>query len=319
MIARRVLVPGIVLLFSLVACNNDREGPTPDDRQLFVPGSSGRTQSTEALETDWIYWLSDIDLGAIAGAQPEIAVIDYSQDGGENSEFNRTEINLLRSSMTGEQFVISYMSIGEAEDYRYYWQDSWNSNQPAWLERENNNWPGNFKVRFWDPDWQSVILGSPDSYLDKIIAAGFDGVYLDIIDAYDYFAEQNRDNAEDEMVAFVTAISEYAKRQNPDFLIFPQNAPELGVRTDYLAVVDGIGMEGVYFGWDEPNVATSASDNEWLEEQLARFVEAGKIVLAVDYAAKDSDVTEAYQRSRGQGFRSTVTHIDLDRLPSPAP
>ncbi|MCX5769013.1 MAG: hypothetical protein NTZ09_01885 [Candidatus Hydrogenedentes bacterium] len=34
------------------------------------------------------------------------------------------------------------------------------------------------------------ILGGPDAYLDRIITAGFDGVYLDIIDAFEYFEEK---------------------------------------------------------------------------------------------------------------------------------
>lgn len=324
MINRILIALSITALMTVVACSTDdeRDGGdleqgTPPAVATSTPGVSGT--AVESTSADWVYWLSDIDLGAIASAQPPIAVIDYSRDGGADSEFSRSDIDSLRSSMSGEKLVISYMSIGEAENYRYYWEDSWGSSQPPWLERENNSWPGNFKVRFWDPDWQRVIFGSPDSYLDKIIAAGFDGVYLDIVDAYDYFTERNRESAEDEMVEFITAISEYAKAQRPGFLIFPQNAPELGVRSDYLAVVDGIGMEGVYYGWDEPNVATNDTDTQWLEEQLARFVDAGKTVLAVDYVAKDADVAEAYRWSRAQGFNSTATHIDLDRLPIPAP
>ena len=36
-------------------------------------------------------------------------------------------------------------------------------------------------------NWQAVIFGDNDAYLNRILAAGFDGVYLDIIDAYEYF------------------------------------------------------------------------------------------------------------------------------------
>ena len=79
------------------------------------------------------------------------------------------------------------MSIGEAEDYRFYWDTAWESNEPEWLEGENPDWPGNYKVQYWEPDWQAIIFGGPDAYLDIIIAAGFDGVYLDIIDAFEYF------------------------------------------------------------------------------------------------------------------------------------
>ncbi|HEC89701.1 MAG TPA: hypothetical protein ENI44_03860, partial [Thermoplasmatales archaeon] len=53
--------------------------------------------------------------------------------------------------------------------------------------RENPNWPGCYKVKYWYPEWQSIIYGNNDSYLKKILDAGFDGVYLDVIDAFEYF------------------------------------------------------------------------------------------------------------------------------------
>lgn len=87
----------------------------------------------------------------------------------------------------GKRLVLSYMSIGEAEDYRYYWQSNWRPGNPSWIEAENPDWEGNYKVRYWDARWQAVIFGSEDAYLDRIVAAGFDGVYLDIIDAFEYF------------------------------------------------------------------------------------------------------------------------------------
>ncbi|MEJ5273080.1 MAG: endo alpha-1,4 polygalactosaminidase [Spirochaetota bacterium] len=87
----------------------------------------------------------------------------------------------------GKRLVICYMSIGEAEDYRYYWQESWYTNPPSFLSAENPDWPGNYKVKYWDPLWQAIIFGNDDSYLKKILDAGFDGVYLDIIDAFEYF------------------------------------------------------------------------------------------------------------------------------------
>ena len=79
------------------------------------------------------------------------------------------------------------MSIGEAEDYRYYWQTDWTSTKPDWIEAENPDWEGNYKVKYWETEWQNIIYGDSDSYLDKIISVGFNGVYLDIIDAFEYF------------------------------------------------------------------------------------------------------------------------------------
>jgi cysteinyl-tRNA synthetase, unknown class len=108
----------------------------------------------------------------------------------EENALNAADVESLRAKANGgSRLVLCYMSIGEAENYRYYWQNSWNSERPDWLDAENPDWEGNFKVRYWDPGWKSIIYGSSTAYLDKIIAAGFDGVYLDIIDAFEYFED----------------------------------------------------------------------------------------------------------------------------------
>jgi cysteinyl-tRNA synthetase len=95
--------------------------------------------------------------------------------------------SLKTKSNGGSRLVIAYMSIGETESYRYYWDESWSAGSPEWIEAENPDWEGNYKVRYWDNEWQDLIYGNEDAYLDMIINAGFDGVYLDIIDAFEYF------------------------------------------------------------------------------------------------------------------------------------
>jgi cysteinyl-tRNA synthetase, unknown class len=99
-----------------------------------------------------------------------------------------SQVQTLQTKSGGQsRLAIAYMSIGEAEDYRYYWQPSWHVGSPAWLAAENPDWPGNYRVRYWDSGWQSIIFGNDESYLKKIIDAGFDGVYLDCIDSFEYF------------------------------------------------------------------------------------------------------------------------------------
>ncbi len=106
----------------------------------------------------------------------------------DDSPFTAAEIHQLKAKANGAQrMVVAYLSIGEAEDYRYYWQTDWQQNQPAWLDKENPNWKGNFKVKYWDSAWQAIIFGNDQSYLKRILDAGFDGAYLDIIDAFEFF------------------------------------------------------------------------------------------------------------------------------------
>lgn len=123
---------------------------------------------------------------AITATNYDLILMDlYFSDG---TPFSESEITQLKNKANGgKRLVISYMSIGEAEDYRYYWQPNWNSTKPVWLDAENPDWPGNFKVKYWNPDWQNIIYGNESSYLKKILNAGFDGVYLDIIDAFEYY------------------------------------------------------------------------------------------------------------------------------------
>jgi cysteinyl-tRNA synthetase len=96
-------------------------------------------------------------------------------------------VSLKTKSIGGSRLVICYMSIGEAENYRYYWQKIWKTQKPAWLKKQNPDWPGCYLVEYWHPDWQAIIYGNDSSYLKKIVNAGFDGVYLDLIDSYESF------------------------------------------------------------------------------------------------------------------------------------
>jgi cysteinyl-tRNA synthetase len=125
-------------------------------------------------------------IAAVTSTNYDLLVMDlYFNDG---TAFTSSEINQLKNKANGgKRLVISYMSIGEAEDYRYFWQTSWNTNKPSWLEAVNPDWPGNYKVKYWNTEWQDIIYGNDNSYLKKILNADFDGVYLDIIDAFEYY------------------------------------------------------------------------------------------------------------------------------------
>ncbi len=123
---------------------------------------------------------------AISNTNYDVLILDlFFHDG---VAFTAAEITRLKQKKNGgKRLVICYMSIGEAEDYRFYWQSDWKRHAPAWLSSKNPSWPGNYKVYYWCPEWQDIICGTGDSYLNRILSAGFDGVYLDIIDAFEYF------------------------------------------------------------------------------------------------------------------------------------
>jgi cysteinyl-tRNA synthetase len=86
----------------------------------------------------------------------------------------------------GKRLIIAYVNIGAAENWRYYWNQNWKLNNPTWLKKKYAGYDDEIYVQFWHDDWKKIIYGNPESYLKRIIDAGFDGAFLDNVEAY-YF------------------------------------------------------------------------------------------------------------------------------------
>ena len=275
---------------------------------------------------DFLYQLQNIDLSAIGNTRFDLVIMDYSSDGSDEGRFTANQIGALKNSPGGPKLVVAYMSIGEAENYRWYWQGEWDADNdgspdpgaPSWLGPSNPDWPGNYKVRYWEPAWQNLIYGTSDSYLDRIVSAGFDGVYLDIIDAYEYWGPggdsgENRESAEQEMVAFVKAIAAYARllSENAEFGVFPQNGEGLSSHSDYVTAVTGLGKEDTWYDGDSPQPASET--NEVLAH-LDVFQQAEKLVLVIDYVTEQDLIADFYTKARSRGYVPYATGRELDTL-----
>src|SRR3989344_1975752 len=99
--------------------------------------------------------------------------------------YTSAEINALKTKLNGgKRMIIAYMSIGSAEKYRYYWQDDWKLHKPRWLKKAYDGYEEEVWVKFWKKEWKEIIYGNDDSYTKKLINAGFDGAYLDNVEAF---------------------------------------------------------------------------------------------------------------------------------------
>ena len=267
-------------------------------------------------ETDWLAvenWLYQLQRGnakRIGDTAFDLLVVSISTAGSSPQTFPA-----LKQSPGGPKIVLCYMSIGQAEDYRSYWQAEWEADPPVWLDQPDADWQGDYWVNYWDPDWQRIIFGTPDSYLDQLIDLGCDGVYLDRVDAYEYYAEQGRTGADREMADFVIALARHARQRRPGFGIFPQNAEELGITfPEYLSVANGIGIEDLYYGNPRDHEASPAEWTAARESILRQWRAADKLVLTVDYTAKLEQIADAYRRSLENRFVPYVGDRSLGRL-----
>jgi cysteinyl-tRNA synthetase len=171
-------------------------------------------------------------------------------------------------------------------------------------------------VRFWFPGWQDIIMYNEDSYLSRIIAAGFDGVYLDRVDAY-YDIERDTENAKDWMVSFVAELATLARQKKPGFVVIPQNAEELLGDQRYLAVIDGVAKEDLLYGSDGDGERNSDSRIAQSSKKLDVARTMGLTVLAVEYLSDAKELERADKELRARGIVPYFGPRGLDRLEAP--
>lgn len=246
-----------------------------------------------------IYQLQNTNFNELKQSDADILVIDI-----DDSEFTSQQIKEL----TKEKIVLSYLSIGEAESYRSYWQDDWKPDNPSFVDKENPEWEENYKVKFWEEEWQNIII----EQLDKIIDKGYSGAYLDLIDSYEYYAYLSSINSRQEMIDFVILLSMHARSKNPNFLILPQNALELTQEENYLAAIDGVGKEDT---WYDNNKKLNQEDIDYETKLLKSIKNQNKLTLVIDYPTKEEKICDFYQLA--QNFSPYHSNRELDKINIP--
>jgi cysteinyl-tRNA synthetase len=236
----------------------------------------------------WAIQLQDANPRIIAASGFGLVVIDYSKDGLEEGRYSPEEIQKIKDNGV---IPIAYLSIGEAEDYRFYWDEEWNTSTPEWVGKENPEWKGNYAVKYWDDNWKSIL----HNYLDKIIEQGFSGVYLDKIDEFEHWADPN--NSEDEylhdeeaakrMINMILDIANYSRnRADGEFHIIPQNGERILEYDDgtLLNIISGWSGEDLFYDRTEK---WSNEDMKWISENRISYLDMvlskGKPVFSVGY------------------------------------
>lgn len=268
-----------------------------------------------AQSTTYLYQLQNASNASLTAADFKVGVVDY-----EDSKLTRAQLSELESS---GKTLYSYLSIGEAENFRSYWSTGgWDDHAPSFVLGENPNWEGAYRVKFWDPAWQQIVFNR----LDEIVKQGYEGAYFDIVDGYtvqEVIAAYDKPggNIRTDMENFVIALSNRAKALNPDFKIIAQNAVELlnqgtlnspnsplTPNTKYLNAIDGVGKESTFTDDNTSPVGWSAYDKHYLENAL----NAGKFVLAIEYPTNTNLQQQALNQMLNAGYVPFIGTRALD-------
>lgn len=86
---------------------------------------------------------------------------------------------LKYKKLGARRLVFARMDVGTAASYRYYWKEDWKEGSPSWIANPYPGDPDRHFVEYWNPEWQNLMFGSPQSYVFGLIKQGYDGVLLE--------------------------------------------------------------------------------------------------------------------------------------------
>jgi len=294
----------------------------------------------------------------LSRTEADLLVIDATRTVRGREAFPTSAV--VAQLRAGGRRVLAYVNVGQAEDYRTYWREGWGIGNPEWIAGDDpDGWEGNFPVAYWHDGWREIWLGE-GGYLQAILDAGFDGVYLDWVEAYsdeNVIALAERDGVDplDEMIRWLAYIADFTRARRPGFIVIGQNAAELSEYDAYLAIVDAMAQEQVWFDGgadndppgDCPLPRTDAEvDTDAYRDSLSRpcrryfdrhpggtlhvsseeylryltlAQRKGVPIFTVDYALEPENVAWVYGTSRALGFVPFVSNRALDRYVEPVP
>jgi cysteinyl-tRNA synthetase len=300
-----------------------RRDERPPARPTSASGDASSTAMLLGKARSWGYQLQKLSLARAADSPFDILVIDPTKDGDDESALKPAEVERLKRKTDGSRrIVLAYLSIGEAESYRSYWRKDWKRNPPDWLLRENPEWEENYAVCFWNEGWQDILCGSRGACLDRILAQGFDGIYLDKCDVtedlkqHEKAAARTRKDLDGDMVALVQRLATYARERLPGFLVVMQNAEPLLERPELRRIIDASAKEELLFGLDKPEKPNDRDEIDWSRERLDLMRRDGKPVLLVEYLEDRAKITKAAEEARRLGYVLYVStrNRELDKL-----
>ena len=261
-----------------------------------IPAHAGREAIRDAKS--WSYQLQG-DMGSTARSNADVAVVDPDHTGSPN--------RLKTKANGGKREVLAYISIGEVEEGRAYMKDKASK---RWNTGQTQGWKGNYAARYWDEGWKENVKAR----VRKAIDAGYDGVYLDRVDTYERVKAPK--GSRNEMIGFVKEVAASARSRRGNSSVVVQNAEELLTDKGYVAAIDGVAKESLYYGVKGRGVRNSEGDINASKKLLKHAKDGGKAVYVVEYlSGGDSD--RAKSASKRDGYvGNTRASRNLERAQS---
>jgi cysteinyl-tRNA synthetase len=314
---------------------------------LLVTSQAPERGAPMALQDvrSWMYQFQGLEsknaVEALAGSPYDLLVVEPMGTYRAAKDFDmKGMVSHLHAGKRG-RLVLAYLDMGQADSNRAYWQKSWKppargeKGDPDFLLKPDpDGWKETYVVRPSDPRWQDLVLAD----VARVMSAGFDGLYLDWVEAYEDKTAAAEMKAQGlvparAVVDFISRVRQEARKVEPSARTVVQNAPYLIDEDERLVgLVDAVAFENTWFrgkaesdwgdpeGGDRPNAPAEARDStEARLKQYARYKAAGKPVLTVDYCLRADHAGKVYEESRARGLVPLVSRVALDRMTETPP
>jgi cysteinyl-tRNA synthetase len=288
-----------------VSFNINNGGTTPPP-----PPTPGTKPAWDAVRSWGIQYhgFTSSSVNDIANTNLDLVVLGRFDSVGK--EWKSPEI----SKLTDKKWVFSYIAVGQAQTIEWYWQSGWSVGNPSWL-LSTSEYSGTYNVAYWDAAWQNVVFSS----IDRIIADGFDGVFLDQSDPYwnnsfpkgstpiSSFMQRSKD--------LVCNIYNHAQTKRPGFKIFVNGGANQydTFGASYANCLDATAGEHLWY------LGTGKADTtgypSYTIPVLQRLAQAGKKVFSFDYTTSTSEINTVLNTSRSKGFIPTITDAGISTTP----
>lgn len=353
----RIFSTFVLAIIALYSCGSG------DDEQLAGNDADSNTPLPLQQVKYFAYQLQGLDspgaIDKIVASRYDLVVVEPTRTDWESETYDfdtKGMVERIKKSAAHDKayrkLVIAYINVGEAESWRWYWTWSkeWKpgSAKPAdWpsyiVYADPDGWVDNYPVLFWDTLWKNTVIygiksadkpyADYNSIIDEALKDGFDGIYLDWVEAYqdEKVVELAKSQGIDpafEMKEFFREMRQYAALRNPKFIIIQQNASNLIIDAPAtLDFIDAIAQEAVWYdgfggfdNWDDPggyDVLNDPGLTEYYVTNLDKYRTAGKPVFNIEYAVKNA--AKAYSNSAAKGYIPYCTRRCLAKMTTTPP
>jgi uncharacterized protein (TIGR01370 family) len=218
-------------------------------------------------------------------------------------------------ALSKKHIVLGYISAGEVEQYRDYFNDIKAQNI---LIAENPFWPGSFYVDSRDPVWEDLII---NRIIPELKKKKFDGIMLDTLDNQIELERQDPKKYKGLKKSVVLLIKNIRKKY-PNLKIMVNRAYE--ILPDVAPDIDYILAESLRADYNFEKNSYQYTNHKLYEKQvkdLQKLINEHEnlAVLSLDYwyPMQKKEIRKIYNIEINNGFSPYVSTIKLNKIIPP--